>query len=575
MVEYFTGIEEKMPLNAAPEPKRRFLPSKHEAKRIAKLVRAIREGRILPYKPPEEREREEAEREEAEAYYDLWQDEQERPPHVMHIPAPKLPPPGFDLSYNPPPEYLPTAKEKEEWEKADPEDRNKEYLPQGYDSLRKVPGYGPMVKERFERCLDLYLAPRVRRNRLNVDPASMLPKLPRPEELRPFPTTCACVFRGHEGPVRSVGIDPSGTWLASGGDDGTVRVWDLHTGRQVWSVRLTPGKGASNGGGARADDQGGVKAVRWRPGRTAFVLAAAAGDDIYFMVPQVPALRAGVDPELDAESRRVLDAGFGYAAGRKDKEKPLTTADGQRKDPPGKWSRPSSQALQAAGVLIQVTLRSPPRTIAWHGAGSYLVSVSSQARRSAVALHSLPKHATSLPIRRAAGIPEAAAFHPSRPHLFVASRQIVRVYDLQRQEQARPALQPGARWIAGIDVHPASGDHVLLPCYDRRLLWHDLDASSRPYRTMRFHAAAVRCARFHRAPGGTVPLLADGSDDGTVQVYHAKVVADSMEAPTIVPVKTLRGHVVKDALGVMDLDWHPRQPFLVTGGGDGTARLWM
>ena len=51
MVEYFTGIEEKMPLSAAPEPKRRFLPSKHEAKRIMKIVRAIREGRILPYRP--------------------------------------------------------------------------------------------------------------------------------------------------------------------------------------------------------------------------------------------------------------------------------------------------------------------------------------------------------------------------------------------------------------------------------------------------------------------------------------------------------------------------------------------
>jgi hypothetical protein len=27
----------------------------------------------------------------------------------MHIPAPKLPPPGYDLSYNPPEEYLPYA----------------------------------------------------------------------------------------------------------------------------------------------------------------------------------------------------------------------------------------------------------------------------------------------------------------------------------------------------------------------------------------------------------------------------------------------------------------------------------
>lgn len=95
-VPWFTHEEEKMPISAAPEPKRRFLPSKHEQQRIMKIVRAIREGRIQPYVPPEEREQEEDEEEEM---YDLWANEQAQPPHVMHIPPPKQPPPGFDLSY--------------------------------------------------------------------------------------------------------------------------------------------------------------------------------------------------------------------------------------------------------------------------------------------------------------------------------------------------------------------------------------------------------------------------------------------------------------------------------------------
>jgi ribosome biogenesis protein ERB1 len=104
-IEYFTSIEEKMPLSSAPEPKRRFLPSKNEAKQVMKLVRAIREGRILPYKPPAEREREQEEEE--EVHFDLWQNEEPQAPNPMHIPAPKLPPPGYDMSYNPPEEYLP------------------------------------------------------------------------------------------------------------------------------------------------------------------------------------------------------------------------------------------------------------------------------------------------------------------------------------------------------------------------------------------------------------------------------------------------------------------------------------
>ena len=99
------GLTHTLALSSAPEPKRRFLPSKNEAKQVMKLVRAIREGRILPYKPPEEREKEDEEKE--EAHFDLWQNEEPALANPMHIPAPKLAPPGYDLSYNPPEEYLP------------------------------------------------------------------------------------------------------------------------------------------------------------------------------------------------------------------------------------------------------------------------------------------------------------------------------------------------------------------------------------------------------------------------------------------------------------------------------------
>lgn len=44
------------------------------------------------------------------------------------------------------------------------------------------------VRERFERCLDLYLCPRTKRTRLDIDPESLVPKLPKPRELRPFPS---------------------------------------------------------------------------------------------------------------------------------------------------------------------------------------------------------------------------------------------------------------------------------------------------------------------------------------------------------------------------------------------------
>ena len=539
-VEWFTSVEEKMPLSAAPEPKRRFLPSKHEAKRIAKLVRAIRDGRILPYKPPEEREKEEQEKD--EVHYDIWQDEVPRDPHVMHIPAPKLPPPGYDLSYNPPPEYLPTEEEREAWEKMDPEDRERDYLPRKFDSLRKVPGYDTFVKERFERCLDLYLAPRVRKNRLNIDPNSLLPKLPRPEELKPFPAVCQTLFRGHDGRVRSIGIDPSGCWLATGGDDGTVRVWELLTGRQVWSVSLN------------AEEA--VNCVRWRPTKNTAILAAAAGEDIFLMIPPV------LDPESEKTNREILDAGFGYAATGQQNSAP------PGKEPAGKWARPGAK-LEDEGVLIRITVRSTIKVISWHRRGDHFCTVSPSGQRSSVAIHTLSKHLTQIPFRKLAGLAQTAHFHPSRPLFFVATQRMIRCYDLQKLELVK-TIQPGARWISSFDVH-TGGDNLIVGSYDRRLLWHDLDLSTRPYKTMRFHEQAIRSVRYHR---GGLPLFVDASDDGTLQVFHGKVVTDLMENPTIVPVKVLKGHKVVNALGVMDVDWHPKEPWCVSAGADGTCRLW-
>ncbi|KAJ5248719.1 hypothetical protein N7468_000170 [Penicillium chermesinum] len=525
LVEYFSSQKEIMPLSAAPEPKRRFVPSKHEAKRVMKIVKAIREGRILPYKAPEERE----EKDDNLINYDLWADEAERPDHPMH-----------------------------EWEQTDPEDREKDFLPNDFGSLRRVPGYENFVKEKFERCLDLYLAPRVRRSKLNIDPESLLPKLPSPEELKPFPTTCATVFRGHKGRVRSLHVDPTGLWLATGGDDGTVRVWELLTGRQLWSVQLS--------------DEDAVNVVRWRPGKDAVILAAAAGDDLFLAVPPI------VDPEIESASLEILDAGWGYASSAP----APTAAEANKKNTPPKWIRPSS-ALADAGVSVVIPLRYVPKSISWHRRGDYFVTVCSGASTPAsvaISIHTVSKHLTQFPFRRrlkGGGPPQTAHFHPSKPILFVANQRSIRAYDLSRQLLVK-ILQPGARWISSFDIHPTSstasgGDNIIIGSYDRRLLWHDLDLSQRPYKTLRYHRKAIRAVKFH--PSGRYPLFADASDDGSLQIFHGSVTGDMLSNASIVPLKVLKGHKITGELGVLDVDWHPREAWCVSAGADGTCRLWM
>lgn len=537
-IEYFTSKTESMPLSAAPEPKRRFVPSKHEAKRVMKIVKAIREGRILPYKPPQEDDEEDL----SVQHYDIWANEAPRPDHAMNVPAPKVPPPGYDESYHPPPEYLPDKKEKTAWEEADDDDRQKEYLPTDHSSLRKVPGYDKFTKEKFERCLDLYLAPRIRRSKLNIDPESLLPKLPSPDELRPFPTTCATIFRGHGGRVRSLAVDPSGIWLASGGDDGTIRVWELLTGRQLWHVKIS--------------SEDAINVVRWRPGTDAVILSAAVGEDLYFVIPPI------ISPELESRSNTLLDEGFGYASSK-------PRSDSTAKIPAVQWSRPTSTRLADAGVLLKTRLRSTIKVISWHRRGNYLTTVSPSGQTSSVMIHTLSKHLTQQPFRHLKGLPQSAQFHPTKPIFFVATQRTIRTYDLSKQELLK-IVQPGARWISSFDVHPL-GDNLIVGSYDKRLLWHDLDLSVRPYKTLRYHKKAIRQVKFHT---GGLPLFADASDDGSLQIFHGRVVGDLMENATIVPVKVLKGHGVMGSLGVLDVDWHPREPWCVSAGADGTCRLW-
>lgn len=531
MVEYFTSRVEQMPLSAAPEPKRRFIPSKNEHKRVMKLVKAIREGRIKPYKPPTASEEEE----EPEHFaYDVWANEAPRPDHPMNIPAPKLPPPGYDESYHPPPEYLPDEKERQEWEAMDDEDKQKDYLPSDHSALRKVPGYARFVKEKFERCLDLYLAPRVRRNKLNIDPDSLLPKLPDPDDLRPFPSKQSAVFHGHEGVVRALSVRPDGGYFASGGDDGYVCIWKLDSiSTPAWKVKLS-------------DDA--VDALQWRPGTDVSILAAAAAETVYFITPELDKSSESLQAAKD-----LLTAGFIPTSA-------TTTPQ------PSTWSPPPTH-LKSQHIPLQLTVRSPIKSLNWHRHGNHLVTVSPSGQRSALAIHTLSTHLTQLPLRNLKGYTQHAAFHPTKPVLFVGTQRTIRSYDLSKQELLKTLL-PGARWLSHFDVHP-QGDNLVVSAYDKKTTWMDLDLSSTPYKTLRFHARGVRRVKFSRE----LPLFADASDDGTVQVFYGKAGGDLMEDAVIVPLTVLRGHEVRGSVGVTDVAWCAGAGVL-SAGGDGTVRLW-
>lgn len=50
--------------------------------------------------------------------------------------------------------------------------------------------------------------------------------------------------------------------------------------------------------------------------------------------------------------------------------------------------------------------------------------------------------------------------------------------------------------------------------------------------------------------------------------------SDLLQNPLLVPVKVLRGHVLTRDLGVLDVAFHPTQPWVFSSGADGTLRLF-
>lgn len=51
----------------------------------------------------------------------------------------------------------------------------------------------------------------------------MVPQLPNPKDLEPFPTVLSITYTGHAEMVRTLTVDAKGQYLASGSDDKTVK----------------------------------------------------------------------------------------------------------------------------------------------------------------------------------------------------------------------------------------------------------------------------------------------------------------------------------------------------------------
>mmetsp|Transcript_64904 Transcript_64904/g.155005 ORF Transcript_64904/g.155005 Transcript_64904/m.155005 type:complete len:758 (+) Transcript_64904:61-2334(+) len=536
MVEFDNPDAKIHPLHGDHPPKSRFLPSKWERMHIKKLTALLREGKIRPPPPPKPE------------VFDLWVgDAPSMKKMPRALPAPKTPLPGHAESYNPPKEYLFNEDEKKQWEDQDETERQLTHIPKQYDALRRVPAYKDLITERFKRCLDLYLVPRALKQRLNVDPESLLPKLPNPKDLRPFPTHVAVVYEGHTGMVRSVAVDSTGQWLATASSDETVRIWEVSTGRCYRAFKFA----------------GPVTAVAWNPKHP--LLAIAADSQVFFA-------DAGI--EKRGEVVELLKWSDRAAAAQQEQEAEEGKTQGA-KAKALQWKQvPESSALYKSGCRLVIASDGDVQQLCWHVKGNYCAAISPKAKAASNAciVHALHQQKSMHPFAKpkgGAGNIQACAFSPSKPLFYVATKRSIRAYDLVAQKSVKTLIS-GASWIGSLSMHP-SGEHLAVGSYDRKIVWFDLDLGTTPYKTLQYHERAVRRASFHQ---GKYPLLAAASDDATVSVLYAHVSDNLLQGPMIVPVKRLVGHAVHQGFGVLDCTWHPTQPWLFSAGADHRVLLW-
>ena len=567
-IDYYSGVNQEIAGISSEqyEPKARFQPSRWEKLQVKRMLERLERGTVsmdyLKGKVNDMREKNDTKK-----LFLLWtgdeEDEISMRKGPQHIAAPKPPPPGHAESYIPPEEYLPTEEEKKQWESLEYKERPHGLLvPKKFPNLRSVGAYEHCVRDTFERCLDLYLCPRALKRRLNIDPESLVPRLPKSSDLKPFPNAKCVEYRtppldGKTPVIRCVAASPDGQYLASGASDGFVRLWEVETARllESWDLSTIAASSEDQSSQNAQKSAFSVVSLDWNPNRAHHCLLAAVGRCVVVIATG----RAGYHSAEVTDALLSVASNGGNVTNSKAMKAVQWTALCESQERSPSW----------AGPICALRTKHDVTNVRWQAKGDYFVSVSPKAGASAVLIHQLSRGNSQQPFSKAKGEAQVACFHPNKPFLFVATQQHIRVYNLIKQSMVK-RLVSGCRWISSLDIHP-SGDHLIVGSLDRRMVWLDMDLSATPYKTLKYHERALRSCQYH----SRYPLMASASDDGAVHVFHSMVYNDLMRSPLIVPVKILRGHSITGKFGVLSLCFHPTQPWIFTAGADGRIFLYQ
>ena len=513
------------PLNNNIPSKKKFGLSKYEQKAINRLVYLYKNG-FLPMEKPKKKE---------QKIYDIWEYENENDLNSYR--------PGF--GYQMPKRELPDNEESYN------NINNKEG-----GILRKIPRYEKLIEEELERCCDLFLSSRTIKKKLDLKENDILPDLPKPEELKPFPSKEIMLYKGHESSIKDICIDPSGNVLISADNGNLIFFWDVLTGKIITKIDLKEK----------------IKSIKYNNFLKLVIICSIT--HIFFILPRY----------LDKKSKNeVLDIVKNKIYPKINEKFPKKEKN-EKKNENNKedtnitindsfiWKIPKKNSKkEKQGILFYMKWNQGLiKDIVWHNKGDYFATLSKNAQgKSQVFIHSLTKMTHQLPISHIKGNANCIIFHPNKPLFIVATNSNIFMYNLQKQELVRKFIS-NLNTITKISIHK-NGNDLIAGDKSGKVAWFQLEMSSKPLKLMDYHQDKIKDVDFNN----NFPLFLSCSRNGKLLVYHGKVNDEELIDPVIVPLKLMKVNNNKNGNNIFTCaKFHPKQIWIFTGSEDGKIRLW-
>ena len=510
------------PLSNHLPSKKNFYFSKNEQKTINRLVYLYKNG-LMPMEKPKKQENK---------IFDIWQYENEADLTAYR--------PGF--GFTAPKRELPDNEESYNID-------NKEGI------LRRIPRYDNLIEEELERCCDLFLSARTIKKKLDLKENEILPDLPKPEELRPFPTKECIVYKGHESSIRALCCDPNGNVLISADNGNLVFFWDIPTAKIITKFDLKEK----------------VRCIKINKFLHLVVICTVS--HVFFILPRYLEKKYKNEVNDIIKNKIYPKIEENFPKNKKNEDEKNETEEDKNRTVNDSfiWKIPKKNSKkEKQGILFYMKwTQGTIKDIVWHNKGDYFGTISKNMQgKTQVFIHSLTKMTHQLPISHIKGNANCISFIPNKPHFIVATNSNLFVYNLQKQELIKKFIS-NLNTIHRICLHK-NGKDLIAGDKSGKVAWFQLEFSTKPFKLMDYHQDKIKSVDFN----DNYPLFLSCSGNGKLLVYHGKVNEEELIDPLIVPLKVLKTNNVQGSNEFTCACFHPKQIWIFSGGQDGKIRLW-